>query len=178
MYSLNVPLPSDVTRRAVTLARELPIARSRPRGEHTLVVKRLGVGNQTEFQHLAARVRDALASASGFEIRVTGLDYFADPVTDPAPVVYLTVESPGLRRLHRDLVAAIDPVDDLEGPDYTPHVTVARGGSVDAAERLTAHEFDPIKWNVSELVFWNVARSQRAGTVSLSAPAADGSPSR
>lgn len=169
MYSLNVPLPSAVSALAAELARELPGARARRRGEHTLVAKRLGTGDRAAFQRLSARTRDALGGAPTFEARVAGVDSFDQPATGAAPVVYLAVESPGLDALHARLCEQFDPVSGIEGDDYTPHVTIARGGSVDAAERLAARDIDPIEWTVTELHFWDAERGQRAGTVSLPA---------
>ncbi|MFC7133096.1 MULTISPECIES: 2'-5' RNA ligase family protein [Salinibaculum] len=169
MYSLNVPVPSEVSALAADLARDLPGARARTRGEHTLVAKRLGTGDRAAFQRLSARARDALTGAPAFAARVSGVDYFADPATGAAPVVYLAVESPGLRDFHERLCEQFDPVDGIEGDDYAPHVTIARGGSVDAAERLAVRDVDPVEWTVSELVFWDAERSQPAGTVSLPA---------
>lgn len=169
MYSLNVSLPSEVTRLASDLSRELPSARARPRGEHTLVVKRLGTGDRAAFQRFAARTRETLADAPSFAVRITGIDTFDDPTTGSAPVVYFVVESPGLLELHDRLCATFDPVPKLEGDEYTPHVTIARGGSERAAERLTEREIEPIEWTVSELFFWDAEHRQPAGTMSLPA---------
>lgn len=169
MYSLNVPVPGEVSRLASELARELPAARARRREEHTLVAKRLGEGDGAAFRRLAALAREALTGTPAFEARVAGVDYFAEAASGPSPVVYLAVESPGLVSLHQDLARAFDPVEGLEGEAYVPHVTVARGGSVDAARRLAARDVDPIEWAVTELVFWDAGRGERAGTVSLPA---------
>lgn len=169
MYSLNVPLPSDVTTLATSLARDLPSARPRTRGEHTLVAKRLGTGTRGEFQRRTARVRDALADTPPFEARVAGVDYFELAADGASPVVYLAVESPELDRLHDRLCAVIDPVDGMEGEEYVPHVTIARGGRVDAAARLAARDIDPVRWTVTELQFWDAERALAAGTVSLPA---------
>ncbi|MEF8781542.1 MAG: 2'-5' RNA ligase family protein [Haloarculaceae archaeon] len=169
MYSLNVPVPVDVSRLASELARELPAARARGRDEHTLVAKRLGEDDGAAFGRLASRAREALAGTPAFEARVTGVDHFAEAAAGLSPVVYLAVESPGLVSLHRDLARAFDPVEGLEGEAYVPHVTVARGGSVDAARRLADRDVDLIEWTVTELVFWDAERGERAGTVSLPA---------
>ena len=169
MYSLNVPLPGDVTALATSLARDLPGARARTRGEHTLVAKRLGTGDRGEFQRRAARVRDALARTPAFEARISGVDYFETAADGASPVVYLAVECPPLRRLHDRLCDTVDPVAGMEGEDYVPHVTVARGGRLDAAERLTARDIDPVTWTVTEVQFWDADRSLAAGTVSLPA---------
>ncbi len=169
VFSLNVPLPGDVAALASALARELPGARARTRGNHTLVLKRLGEGRRAGFPRLAARAREALAGAPAVEARVTGVDLFAEAVTGPSPVVYLAVESPGLVRLHRRLVGPFDPVEGMEADEYVPHVTIARGGTVAAAQRLTDREIDPLTWDVQELVFWDAERGESAGTVSLPA---------
>ena len=130
MYSLNVPLPGEVSALAADLARDLPGARARARKERTLVVKRLGRGDRSEFRRLAARTREALAGQPCFEARVAGVDLFEEAVAGPSPVVYLAVESRGLVALHRRLVEVFDPVEGIEGEGYVPHVTVARGGTV------------------------------------------------
>ena len=169
MYSLNVPLPSDVTRLATSLARDLPGARARTRGEHTLVAKRLATGNRGEFQRIATRVRDTLAGTPAFEARVAGVDCFEVAADGQSPVVYLAVESPELERLHQRLCDAVDPVSGMERDDYVPHVTIARGGTVDAAERLAGRDIASIRWTVTELQFWDAERSLSAGTVSLPA---------
>ena len=169
MYSLNVPLPGEVSALAADLARDLPGARARARKERTLVVKRLGRGDRSEFRRLAARTREALAGQPCFEARVAGVDLFEEAVAGPSPVVYLAVESRGLVALHRRLVEVFDPVEGIEGEGYIPHVTVARGGTVAAARRLAGRGIEPVEWPVSELAFWDADRGQPAGTVSLPA---------
>jgi 2'-5' RNA ligase len=166
VYSLNVPVPSNVARLAGELARRLPGARARSRGEHTLVCKRLGT-DETGYHRVEARAREAVSGTAPFAVRVTGLDRFAEAVTGSSPVVYLAVESPELRRLHDRLCAAFDPVPDLEGEDYTPHVTVARGGSLDRAREVCETEIQPVEWTVTELQFRDAERGQPVSTVSL-----------
>lgn len=168
MYSLNVPVPSAVARLAGDLARELPDARPRPRDEHTLLCKRLGDGDPS-YHHLEARVREALAGTPPFAARVTGVEQFAEAVTGPSPVVYLAVESPELVRIHGRLCEVFDAVDELEGDDYTPHVTIARGGSPERARERCERAIDPIDWTVDELEFRDADRGQAVSTVSLPA---------
>ncbi|MBX0286735.1 2'-5' RNA ligase family protein [Haloarcula salinisoli] len=170
MYSLNVSLPSSVTRLAGQLARELPRARARPRGEHTLVVKRLGDGDHAAYARLEARARDAVRGTAPFEVRVTGVDCFETAETGPSPVVYLAVESPALRALHGRFCDEFDPVEGMEGlDDYVPHVTIARGGDPAAARRLVERDIDPVTWTVEELVFFDAERGQPVSRVSLPA---------
>ena len=169
MYSLNVALPSSVTRLAGRLAGELPRARARPRGEHTLVVKRLGSGDHAAYARLEARTRAAVRDTTPFEVRIAGVEQFAEAVTDPSPVVYLAVESPGLWLLHERLCGPFDPVEGMEGDDYVPHVTVARGGDPAAARRLTERAVEPIEWTAEELVFFDAERGQSVSRVALPA---------
>jgi len=60
------------------------------------------------------------------------------------------VESPELHRLHERLCEAFDPVPDMEGEGYVPHVTVARSG--DAAALLDRAPPAPREWTVERLV--------------------------
>jgi len=169
VYSLNVPVPGRVAALASDIAHDIPSARARCRGEHTLCVKRLdGNGTDAGYDRLEARAREVLAGESTFEIRVTGVDHFTEAVTGSAPIVYLVVESPGLRRLHQSLADVFPTVDLIEGDSYTPHVTVARGGSLASAKRVTGREIDSISWTVSALLFWDASVHQPVSTVSLS----------
>jgi 2'-5' RNA ligase len=169
VYSLNVPVPAEVARLASDLARELPEARARERGEHTLGVKRLVTTTEQPYSRLENRVRELVTGQPAFELRVTGVDLFREAPVGLSPVVYLTVESPALVALHRKLATTFDPLDGIEGDAYTPHVTVARGGSVELAERLTDRPIDPISWEVTELVFWDAERAQPISRLSLPA---------
>lgn len=169
VYSLNVPVPSAVARLAGDLARDLPGARPRDRGTHTLVCKRLGDGGVGGYHRLEARAREAVSGTAPFAARVTGVGQFAEAVTDPSPVVYLAVESPGLCRLHERLCGTFDPVADLEADAYVPHVTVARGGSAERAARLCERTVDPVEWTVTELSVRDARRDRSVSTVSLPA---------
>ena len=169
MYSLNVSFPSVVPVLAGDLAAELPRARARPRGEHTFVVKRLGSGDHAAYARLEAQARDAVRGTAPFQVRITGIEQFETAVTGPSPVVYLAVESPELFALHERLCESFDVIDGLEGDDYTPHVTVARGGDRAAADRLVEREIDTIEWTAEELVFYDAERGQPVSRVSLPA---------
>jgi len=168
VYSLNVPVPAEVARLARDLARRLPAARARERGDHTLVCKRLGT-DDAGYHRVEARAREAVAGTIPFAVRVTGIDRFADAVTGSSPVVYLAVESPGLERLHGHLCERFDPVPDLEGEEYTPHVTVARGGSPERARELCGTGVEPVEWTVTALEFRDAERGQSVSIVSLPA---------
>jgi 2'-5' RNA ligase len=166
VYSLNVPVPGEVAR----LAEELRPSLHRfdtVRNRRTLVVKRFG--NHGNYDRLEMRVRTALVGEPAFEACISGLDYFEHPARGAGPVVYLAVESPGLRALHRELVAEFDRIEGLEGEDYVPHVTLARGGSLDVARRLAERDVDPVAWNVTRLQLWDATYEEPAATISLPA---------
>lgn len=169
MYSLNVPVPPAVGRLATELGRELTDARVRERDEHTLVCKRLGDADGPGVDRLAARVREAIAGTSPFAAAVTGVDVFESPATGTGPVVYLAVESPGLLALHERLCSHFEPVAGLEGDDYVPHVTIARGGDPAAPARLADRDVEPEAFRVEELVVWDAARGLPTTRISLPA---------
>jgi 2'-5' RNA ligase len=152
VYSVNVPVPGRVRELAESLYPEL-VGFETVREEHSCLLKRLGeTDHVAQLQH---RTHRALEGAPAVEAKITGLDYFADPPLGAAPVVYLAVESPGLERLHADLVETFGAVDGLEGADYVPHGTLARGGDEEAARRLADRDIEPITWTVTELEFWD-----------------------
>ena len=166
VYSVNVPVPGRVRELASSLFPELHRFDS-IRTEHTLLLKRLPESAHVEtLQHDTHR---ALEGAPAVEVRVTGIDYFADPPLGSGPVVYLAVESPGLRQLHDRLTETFDPIDGLEGPAYVPHVTLARGGDIDSARRLASREVTAVQWTVRELQFFDGTYRQPISTVALPA---------
>lgn len=169
MFSLNVPAPGAVSRVASDL-RPLLVGAGvdRFRDRHSLVVKRFE--STTSLPRLRERLRTALAGEPAFEIRVDGVATFENPPRGPAPVVYLTVESPGLHALHARLVATFGAVDGLEDDDYTPHVTLGRGGSFDAAALADCSAaVDPVTWTVSELVVHDSRAREAVARLSLPA---------
>ena len=169
MYSLNASFPSAVPALAGRLARDLPRAQARNRGEHTLVCKRLGSGDHAAYARIEARARDAIRGTAPFDVRVTGVGCFETATTGPSPVVYLAVESSGLVALHERLCERFGPVDEVEGDEYVPHVTVARGGDRDTAARLVGRNIEPVRWTVDELSFYDADRNQPVSRLSLPA---------
>lgn len=167
MYSLNAPVPSAIARLALDLAEDLPGARPRARSDHSLLVKRLGTGEDGRAHHLVSRAREALAGAAPFDVVVTGVDCFEEPQTGTGPVTYLAVESPALTSLHRDLCAVFEPLAHLEGDAYVPHVTIARGGDLAAARRLSEREIAPLAFVVDDLLLWDARREVAAARFSL-----------
>jgi 2'-5' RNA ligase len=161
VYSCNAPVPREIARLARGLAAEC--FEATPRDRHSLLLKRLGEGDPGA---LAGDVRSALSGTPPFEARVTGVECFRDPPVGRGPVAYLAVESPAIEAIHRKLCAAFDPIDELEGEAYVPHVTIARGGD---AGRLAGREIDPITWTVESLSVWSAAYDALVERISLPA---------
>lgn len=159
-YSLNAPVPERVRTLAATLRGDLP-GGVRPRERPTLVVKRAGDGDHRD---LAARAREALRGASPCPARTAGLGSFE---AGTGPVTYLAVESPGLLALHDRLCAHFDPVPDIEGEEYVPHVTLGRGGDPDAVAAFCERPVEPVEWTVDGLQLWSGRYREPVTTVSL-----------
>ncbi|TQQ83773.1 2'-5' RNA ligase family protein [Halonotius terrestris] len=177
MFSLNVPVPGALRRLANDLQPRL-LDFEQVRDDHTLVVKRFPEGELAnghpdhQLATLQERLRPVISGLPAVEAKVTGVDAFEQPPRGDGPVVYLAVESPGLHRIHRTLADAFGVVDGLEGDDYTPHVTLARGGSAAAAaavEQLREREIEPVTWTVSELVIWDSRHRKPAARFGLPA---------
>ncbi|WP_435184015.1 2'-5' RNA ligase family protein [Halobellus sp. EA9] len=172
MFSLNVPVPGRVARLAGDLHPELTRF-ERIRDRHTLVVKRFDTAldpDADSLSRLRERLRPLLRDAASgpVDLRISGLDCFADPPRGTGPVVYLAVESPGLHALHRRLCEAFGTVEEIEGDDYVPHVTLARGGSVeDARDLVRRREIEPIAWTADELRIWDSRHREDAARLPL-----------
>ncbi|MFB6092111.1 MAG: 2'-5' RNA ligase family protein [Haloquadratum sp.] len=160
MFSLNVPVPGRVERTTAELQPEL-VRFERLRERHSLVAKRFDTAlddDADSLPRLRERLRRLLRrhAPDDLDLRVTGLDYFEDPLRGPGPVVYLAVDSPDLVALHRRLCESFGTVEGLEGDGYVPHVTLARGGDVDDAAALAERTHpDPVDWTARELHVWD-----------------------
>lgn len=159
MYSCNVPVPPELSRLARGLANECFDATARDR--HTLVVKRLGDGTPA---NLTRRIRSALAGFAPFEARASAVDVFRTPPVGRGPVAYLRVDAPPILEMHHTLCETFEPIDGIEGDDYVPHVTIARGGD---ADRLTGREFESITWTVNSLLIWSADYGETVERLSL-----------
>jgi 2'-5' RNA ligase len=163
VFSLNAPVPGTVAKLAAELRPEL-VPFDRVRDRHTLVLKRF---EERSIDRVRKRLRGVLRPTPAFQARVVGVDYFAEPASGAAPVVYLAVDSAGLRDAHDRLVGAFGAVEGLEGPDYVPHVTLARGGDVADARRLRDRAVQPVTWTVSKLQLWDARYREVVGSVGL-----------
>jgi 2'-5' RNA ligase len=139
----------------------------RIREDHSILLKRLGHYDPADVAPLADRLRRALRGTGPVAAQVTGVDFFEAPPSGSAPVVYLTVESPGLYAIHHHLVETFGAIDGLEGEDYTIHVTLARDGDETMARRLAEREIDPVTWTVGELRLYDATHGERVRRLSL-----------
>ena len=168
VYSLNVRVPGEVSRLAEELRPAL-LDFETIREHHTLLCKRLGDAPAGGTARLHKQVRAAIAGAPPFEARITGIDYFARPPVGEGPVVYLAVESPGLRQVHGRLVEDFSTIEEFQGDDYVPHITLARGGDVAAARRLAEREVESVTWTISRLALWDARYREEVAGFSLPA---------
>ena len=191
MFSLNVPLPPAVGDLAGDLHPKLS-GFDRVRDRHTLVCKRLGVeavpdrvddgesNREREGGELSPPKPDAVAAlredlrpllsgTAPFEVAVTGVDVFDAPVSGSRPVVYLAVESDALVRLHHRLCAAYGAIEGIEGDEFVPHVTLARGGNPDpgVVADLVSREFEPVRWRVHAIEMYDPEFREVAATIDL-----------
>lgn len=160
MYSLNAPVPASVSRLARGLAADT--IEATPRDRHTFVIKRLGEGSLREF---TPTVRETLRGVEPIPVRIDGVGMFREPTAGRGPVVYLDVESPELMAVHRGLCEPFEPVDGFEGDEYTPHVTIARGGD---ADRLLDREVTE-SWTIESLFVWNARYNEPVERIALPA---------
>jgi len=198
MFSLNVPLPPAVDRLAADLQSKRS-GFDRIRDRRTLVCKRFGVDDVPDrvarddragggasaspgspadgpappkpdaLDALREDLRPLLAGTDPFDVAVTGIDVFDAPVSGSGPVLYLTVESDALVRVHRRLCAAYGAVEGIEGEEYVPHVTVARGGDPEPGivADLVGVEFEPIRWRVHALDLYDPEFREVAASIEL-----------
>jgi 2'-5' RNA ligase len=160
VLSLNVPLPGEVR---ATVDRLRPFLEG-DRHDHTLVCKRLG---ETPATVERKRVRRALGGWAPFELRITGIEAFDQPVSGEGSVVYLAVQSPRLEALHEHLCGVIDPVAGVEGEDYVPHVTIGRTTDADRLASILGRSVDTVRWTADALEFWDARHGETAGRIAL-----------
>ena len=166
MFSLNVPVPGDISAQAWDLRSQL-LSFDQLRDEHTLVVKRFSFDSGIELDSEIPRIRETLQGVDPFTVKTTGIGSFRHPPAGPAPVLYFAVESPAIFRIHDRFVDAYGAVPVLEGEGYTPHITLARGGgSVDIIEQLDPA---PHTWTVEHLLVWDAKRALPAARIPLPA---------
>lgn len=152
------------------------------RDRHTLVVKRVSLDDvgltegrtdgrtrERALDRLQKQLSAVCADTSPFWVRLTGIATFEPAVGAEEIVVYLAVESSELVRLHRRLCRVVAPVGGIEGDEYVPHVTLARGDAPNRAviDRLCEAEIEPVRWRVDSLDLYDAAFREVARRVEL-----------
>lgn len=166
MYSLNVPLPGRVHALIDDLA-PLVARLDSPRSDPGLGVKRLGAREPHELPELERRLREGLAGSAPFELAITGTGTFESPPDGGPAVWYLAVESVGVYDLHADACELFEPVPELEGEGYVPHVTLGRG-DVETVSAVDAQaDVDPVTWTADVLVLHDSRRGETVRRFSL-----------
>ncbi len=166
LLSVNVPIGGGVKRVISELHPELMVF-DQVRDWHTLVCKRFEQDVTGSIDAVETEVRMALRGTQPFGVQVTGIGMFSEPVSGSAPVVYLEVESAGLEKVHLALTDTFGAVPELEGASYVPHITIARGGTEEAAVALLQRDVDPISWTVNEIWLWDGRYGEQIRAISL-----------
>ena len=183
VFSLNVPILPAIGRLADDLHPKLS-GFDRVRDRHTLVCKRFGVDDvgagepdrprppkSEAVETLRRDLRGLLSGTVPFEVAVTGIDAFETPASGTGPVVYFVVESDELIRLHQRLCAAYDAIGGIEGDDYVPHITLARGESsettAEAVDRIRSVDIEPIRWRVHALDLYDPEFREVVATIDI-----------
>lgn len=168
MYSLNTESPEEVTA-IVDQFDDLLSSFERIRDDRTVLIKRFHRKSPRALEKLADDLGRRLAYWAPIQARIEGFDVFVDPPAGRGPVVYLTVRSPGLIELHRELADAYGTViDSIEGEHYVPHITLARGGERTDIRPLTKASVEPVDWSIDELTLWDGRYSQPVRRYELS----------
>lgn len=166
LLSVNVPIGGEVKRVISELHPEL-VSFDQVRDRHTLLCKRFDRDAVGSIDQLENELRMTLRGTQPFGVQIDGIGTFLEPVSGSAPVVYLTVKSAELTRVHLALTDAFESVPGLEGTAYVPHITIARGGSEEAAKALANRDIGPISWTVNEIWLWDGKFGERIRSISL-----------
>lgn len=163
MYSLNVPLPGAVYR---VLQSFKPVLGDDTRDDPTLVLKRLDTTSM-DATVIEKRVRHTLQSTAPFDVDITAVDTFDSPTTGTGTVLYLAIDSPPLHRIHDRLCDIVDPDPAVEGPNYTPHITIGRTTDADRIDTVSARDITPVSWTVTTLEFYDASTDTIHGQIAL-----------
>ncbi len=160
MWSLNVTIPQKVSRLIEEMAPALwnweEICE-----DPTLVIKRF----ETKTAKEETEIRLLLEKIEPFDVQIGNIRTFDIAQRGISPVLYIEVESPGIEALHEMLVGIFGCVKGIEGQDYTPHITLARG---ECREYIEFEERpDPIQWEADELEFWHSGKMQKRNKIKL-----------
>ena len=98
-------------------------------------------------------------------LEIGNLERFDVAERGSSPVLYLEVKSPGMKALHEILVDVFGSVKGVEGENYIPHITIARGGGVRDVD--FSGFSGPTIWTAETLEFWNRDKRKKKNKVIL-----------
>ncbi len=124
MWSLNAMIPRKITEMIHSFGPELNGWEDINK-DHTLVIKRFQEINSRD--NFESEMRLLLEKTDPFEIRIGDIDIFSSVPKGSSPVLYIEIESRDLVKIHEKLINVFGVVEGLEGKDYIPHITIARG---------------------------------------------------
>ena len=161
MWSLNAMIPRKIAEMIHSFGPELN-GWEEINTDHTLVIKRFQETNLREG--FESEMRLLLEKTDAFEIRIKGMDIFSSVPKGSSPVLYIEIESKDLRKIHGELIDVFGVVEGLEGKDYIPHITFARGhkdGLEKFEKNLDATDI------VRVLEFWDREKYKSRGKIFL-----------
>ena len=162
MWSLNVSMPQNIVR----AIREVALGASGWEEiceDPTLVIKRFEKVDVSG--HVESEIKLLLESVEPFDIEIGNLERFDVAERGSSPVLYLEVKSPGMKALHEILVDVFGSVKGVEGENYIPHITIARGGGVRDVD--FSGFSGPTIWTAETLEFWNRDKRKKKNKVIL-----------
>ena len=162
MWSLNVSIPQNIVRaiEEITLGVK---GWEEICEEPTLVIKRFE--KKDLDGHVKSEIRFLLENVEPFGIEIGNLERFDVAERGSSPVLYLEVKSPEVKALHENLVDVFGSVEGIEGENYIPHITIARGGSGDYIE-FSGLSCDT-GWIVEMLEFWDRGERKKRSKIIL-----------
>ncbi|WP_211655377.1 2'-5' RNA ligase family protein [Planococcus alpniumensis] len=150
-YFIGISPPADYTNQLSQFRKQWPDNRIDKIVEPHITLK--AQGGLTPDESWLENVRKACEKTNRFEATVGGTAFFGEEI------LYLQVESQGLKKLHERLVAVVEPTDEMiaqyfELDQFVPHLTLAKtsyGLSVQQLKAMAQHaseELDTCRFEV------------------------------
>ena len=131
--------------------------------EPTLVIKRFE--RKDLDGHMESEIKFLLENVEPFNVKIGNLKKFDVAVRGSSPVLYLEIKSPGMKALHETLVSAFGCVKGIEGENYIPHITLARGGGKEDINFSVLP--GSTQWTAKMLEFWDRDKRRKKNKIIL-----------
>ncbi len=162
VWSLNVSIPQNIVRAIGEVTSELGQG-GEVNEELTLVIKRFE--KRDLDGHLESEIKILLENVEPFVVEIGNLKMFDVADRGTSPVLYLEVKSRGIKLLHETLVSSFGCVEGVEGENYIPHITIARG---DGVRGVDFSDFScSTRWTAEILEFWDRNKRKKKNKVIL-----------